>query len=150
MAKEQDSGKRIKPNPVVSKLLAAGADNAIALTGFVVPAGRDGYIRLFPGLNNMSRSIEIAESDIVATVELPKSGLGAVAIWVKRDAALHYHLVEKAESGAVRTQSGALTNVRRGGLRMKVRPAAPRDTCTCEYYCDGTQCVPCTSECLPQ
>lgn len=80
----------------------------------------------------MSRSIEIAESDIVASVELPKSGLGAVAIWVKRDAALQYNLTQSAESCAG---------------RMKVQSQA-RDTCTCEYYCDGTRCVPCTCNCL--
>ena len=75
----KDSGKSIKPNVVVSKLVEAGGENAITLTGFVGPAEREGYIRLFLGLNNMSRSIEIAEIDIVATVDLPKSGLGAVA-----------------------------------------------------------------------
>ncbi|MCX4821175.1 hypothetical protein OG883_14895 [Streptomyces sp. NBC_01142] len=157
MAKEKglgsDSGKRIETNPLVSRLLDAGSENAITLTGFLAPSGHEGHVRLFPGLNNMSRSIEIAESDIVATVELPKSGLGAVAVWVKRDAALHHRLTEKAEACAARTTgAGAgtgLTNVRRSGLRMKVRPEA-RDTCTCEYICDGTQCVPCTCECLAQ
>jgi hypothetical protein len=147
MANEQDSGKRITPNPLVSKLLEAGSETAVTLTGFVAPSGRPGYVRLFPGLDNMSKSIEIAESDIVATVDLPKSGLGAVAIWVKRDAALHHHLIETAASCAMRTQGGTLTNVQRGGLRMKVRSEA-RDTCTCEYYCDGTHCVPCTCQCL--
>jgi hypothetical protein len=148
MAKEPDSGKRFKTNALVSKLLEAGSENAITLTGFVTPAGREGYIRLILGLNNMSRSIEIAESDIVASVELPKSGLGAVAIWVKPDAALQHNLTMSAEC-AVRTKAGNLTNVRRGGLRMKVQSQA-RDVCTCEYYCDGTQCVPCTCQCLPR
>jgi hypothetical protein len=146
MANEPDSGKRFKTNALVSKLLEAGSENAIPLTGFVTPAGREGYIRLILGLNDMSRSIEIAESDIVASVELPKSGLGAVAIWVKPDAALQHNLTMSAEC-AVRTKAGNLTNVRRGGLRMKVQAQA-RDVCTCEYYCDGTQCVPCTCQCL--
>jgi hypothetical protein len=142
MAKEPAAGK-IKMNPLISRLLDAGTENAIALTGFVAPAGRKGYIRLFPALNNMSKSIEIAESDIVATVELPKSGLGAVAIWVKRDAALQHQLIERAD-----TQGGELTSVRRAGLRMKVPPQARAPTC--EYYCDGTHCVPCTCQCLAQ
>jgi hypothetical protein len=148
MANEPDSGKNFKTNALVSKLLEAGSENAITLTGFIAPAAREGYIRLILGLNNMSRSIEIAESDIVGSVELPKSGLGAVAIWVKPDAALQHNLTMSAEF-AVRTKAGNLTNVRRGGLRMKVQSQA-RDVCTCEYYCDGTRCVPCTSQCLPQ
>jgi hypothetical protein len=145
MAKEENSGKHIKPNALVSKIIDAGGENAITLTGFVAPAAREGYVRLFPGLNNMSKSIEIAEGDIVATFDLPKSDLGAVVILVKRDAALHYHLIESAESRV----TGAFSNVRRGGLRMRVR-LQPRDTCTCEIICDGTHCVPCTSQCLRQ
>jgi hypothetical protein len=149
MAKEPDSGKRIKLNPLFSKLLEAGGENGITLTGFVAPAGREGYIRLFLGLNNMSKSIEIAESDIIATVDLPKSGLGAVAILVKPDGTLHHHHIESAQSFAARPPGAPLTNIRRGGLRMRARPVA-RDTCTCEYYCDGTHCVPCTSTCVTQ
>jgi len=148
MANEPDSGKRFKTNALISKLLEAGSENAITLTGFIAPAGREGHIRLILGLNNMSRSIEIAESDIVGSVELPKSGLGAVAIWVKPDAALQHNLTMSAAC-AVPTKGGNLTNVRRGGLRMKVQSQA-RDVCTCEYYCDGTQCVPCTCNCLPR
>jgi hypothetical protein len=149
MAKEQGSGKRIKTNSLVARLLEAGSEDAVTLTGFVAPAGREGYIRLIPGLNNMSRSIEIAESDIVATTDLPKSGLGAVAIWVKRDAPIQFTLTKSAASCAVQAKKGELTEVRRGGLRMKVRTEA-RDVCTCEYYCDGTQCVPCTCNCVAQ
>ena len=148
MAKAENPGKSIKTNPLVARLLEAGSEDAITLTGFVAPAARDGYVRLFPGLHNLSRSIEIAESDIIATADLPKSSLGAVALWVKRSAAIQFNLRRSAESCAVRTKSAELlTEVQRGGLRMKVRPEA-RDTCTCEYFCDGTQCVPCTCNCL--
>ena len=147
MAKNDDSGKNLKPNALFSQLLDAGSENAVTLKGFIAPSGRDGFIRLFPGLSNMSRSIEIAETDIVATAELPKSGLGAVAILVKREASLHHHVIETAEAYAARMQRGTLNSVRRGGLRMRVQAQA-RDVCTCEYICDGTHCVPCTSRCL--
>ncbi len=148
MASEGDSDKRVETNELVSRLVHAGADNAISLTGFVTPSEREGWVRLFPGLRDMAESIEIAESDVIETVELPKSGLGAVAVWVRQDANIHHHRVEKVEAYLARTTaSGRLANVRRGGLRMRVR-AQSRDVCTCEYYCDGTQCVPCTSNCL--
>ncbi|MFC7265670.1 hypothetical protein [Streptomyces lutosisoli] len=150
MAKEPGVRKKPEVNAMVGGLVDAGSEEAVTLTGFVAASSRAGYVRLFTGLNNMSRSIEIAESDILASVELPKSGLGAVALWVKRDAALHHHIVETAASCATRTSSGGgFTTVRRGGLRMRVRPQA-RDVCTCDYICDGTQCVPCTCECLSQ
>ncbi|MFF0156067.1 hypothetical protein ACFYRY_00780 [Streptomyces sp. NPDC005263] len=150
MAQEPGVSKRARVNQVVAGLVDAGSEDTVTLTGFVTPSARKGHVRLFTGLNDMSRSIEIAESDIVASVELPKSGLGAVALYVKRDAALHHHVVETAESCADRRSSaGGFRTVRRGGLRMRVRPQT-NDVCTCEYFCDGTRCVPCTSQCLAQ
>lgn len=76
MAKKPDSGKRVMTNPLVSRLLEAGSENAITLTGFVAPAGRKGYIRLILGLNDMSRSIEIAESDICRASEIRSRSRG--------------------------------------------------------------------------
>lgn len=148
MASEGGSGKRVETNALVSRLVDAGAENAISLTGFLAPSERAGWVRLFPGLRDLGESVEIAESDVIETAELPKSSLGAVAVWVRQDANIHHHTVEKVEAYVARTTaSGRLANVRRGGLRMRVR-AQSRDVCTCEYYCDGTQCVPCTSNCL--
>jgi hypothetical protein len=147
MADTEGSGKNYKLNPLFSQL--ASSDDAITLRGFIAPSGRDGYIRLFNGLGSLSKSIEIAESDILATVDLPKSSLGAVAVLVKRQASLHHHLIETAESFSARKQNSTLNLVNRGGLRMRVKAQAS-DVCTCEIYCDGKHCVPCTSECLAQ
>jgi hypothetical protein len=148
MADAGDSRQDFDANPLVARLLDAGGETAIALTGFLAPSGREGYVRLFPGLDDMTRSIEIAESDVLQTVELPRSGLGAVAIWVRKDADIHHHRVEKLGAYVARSRAGrGLISMRRSGLGMRVRAQA-RDTCTCEYYCDGTQCVPCTSNCI--
>jgi hypothetical protein len=148
MADEGDSAAAFDTNPLVTRLLDAGGEGAVALTGFLAPSTREGYVRLFPGLDDMTRSIEIAERDVLHTVELPKSDLGAVAVWVRKDADIHHHRIEKLEVYVARsTAGGRLTSVRRSGLGMRVRAQA-RDVCTCEYYCDGTQCVPCTSNCL--
>lgn len=149
MTDEGDSRQGYDTNPFVTRLLDAGGESAISLTGFIAPSTRDGHVRLFPGLDDMTRSIEIAEQDVLQTVELPKSGLGAVAVWVRKDADIHHHRVEKLEAYVARSTAGrrGLTSVRRSGLGMRVRAQA-RDVCTCEYYCDGTQCVPCTSNCV--
>lgn len=149
MAKEPDSGKALKTNALVSRLLEAGSENAVAFTGFVAPSRREGHIKLIFRLNDLSGGIEIAESDIVATADLPKSSLGAVAVWVRRDAVISQTNSTSAQGAAFPRQNGALADVRRAGLRMKVRAQA-RDTCTCFIICDGTQCVPCTCQCLAQ
>lgn len=149
MAKEPDSGKALKTNALVSRLLEAGSENAVAFTGFVAPSRREGHIKLIFRLNDLSGGIEIAESDIVATADLPRSSLGAVAVWVRRDAVISQTNSTSAQGAAFPRQNGALADVRRAGLRMKVRSQA-RDTCTCFIICDGTQCVPCTCQCLAQ
>jgi hypothetical protein len=134
---------------LVSRLLEAGRENAVAFTGFVAPATREGHIRLIFRLNDLSGGIEIAEGDIVATADLPKSSLGAVAVWVRRDAVISHNTAKSAEASAFPKQNGTMADVRRAGLRMRVRAQA-RDTCTCVIICDGTQCVPCTCQCLAQ
>lgn len=149
MAKEPNSGNRLKTNPLVSRLLEAGSENAVAFTGFVGPATREGYVKLIFRLNDLSSGVEIAESDILASAELPKSSLGAVAVWVRRDAVISQNSAKRAEASAFPRRSGTMANVARAGLRMRVR-AQENDTCTCYIFCDGTQCVPCTCQCLAQ
>ncbi|WP_280301503.1 hypothetical protein [Nocardia neocaledoniensis] len=146
MAPDDVSEEALEPNPLVSRLLAADAESAITLIGFTGPAGREGFLRVFPMIHDMSRSIEVAKSDVLRVEKLQKSDFGAVAVWVRRTAELHHHLIEQGESYAARTRACMLRDVNRDGLRMKAReiPAEPRDVCTCEYYCDGTRCVPCT------
>ena len=149
MAKEPNTGKGLKTNTLVSRLLEAGSENAVAFTGFVAPATREGHIKLIFRLNDLSGGVEIAESDIVATAELPKSSLGAVAVWVRRDAVISQTSATSAQGAAFPRQSGTMADVRRAGLRMRVRGQA-RDTCSCIIICDGTHCVPCTCQCLAQ
>ena len=146
MAKDNEASDGLAPNPLVSELLESNADSSVMLRGFPALAGRSDFVRLFPNLDEMWRSIEIAEADILKSAKLPKSELGAVAIWVSRDAELHHHIIETASAWSERNRA-CLTEASRGGLKMKTRAMA-RDTCTCEYYCDGTRCVPCTSNCV--
>lgn len=150
MATTDEADDGLDPNPLVSRLLDVDADSAIMLMGFIGPADREEFTRLFPKMFDVSQSIDIARADILRVVKLPNSELGRVAIWVSRDADLHHHVIEKAESYSARTRAcleganrGGLEGVNRGGLRMKIR-SMDRDVCTCYYYCDGTQCVPCT------
>ena len=149
MAKDPDAERRLKTNALVSRLLDAGSENAVAFTGFVGQASRPGYVRLIFRLNDLAGGIEIAESDIVATAELPNSSLGAVAVWVKSDAVIKESSARPAAAVAFPRRSGAMTDIQRAGLRMRVRAQA-RDTCTCIIICDGTTCVPCTCQCLAQ
>ena len=150
MAKDPDAARRLKTNALVSRLLDSGSENAVAFTGFVGQASRPGHVRLIFRLNDLAGGIEIAESDIVATADLPNSSLGAVAIWVKPDAVINQISAKPAVAVAFPRRPGQMADIQRAGLRMRVRAQTRDDTCTCIIICDGTTCVPCTCQCLAQ
>jgi hypothetical protein len=68
----------LSENPLVTELIAQGAETSIMLRGFIGPSARDGYVRLYPKLQNLSDSVEIARSDVLHSVQAPQSALGAV------------------------------------------------------------------------
>ena len=145
IAKDPDAARRLKVNPLVSRLLDAGSQDAVAFTGFVGPASREGRMRLIFRLNDLAGGIEIAERDIVATADLPKSSLGAVAIWVRQDAVIDHRSAKQAAAASFPRRSGKMADVQRAGLRMKVRAQA-RDECdACMCIVD---CATCTCKCL--
>src|SRR5262249_7297832 len=133
------------------------------LRGFIGPAAREGYIRLYPRLQNLSDSIEIAQGDILHSVEVPQSALGAVILWVNKDAKISIHRVGVSEpivsqveklvnlrKGRVSPQHENLVELRRGRLRMRVRPQQNQSVCfshcmDCVSWCS---CSICESHCL--
>jgi hypothetical protein len=136
------AGKSLEENPLIAQLIAQGAETAMTLRGFVGRSARDGYIRLFPRIGNLADSVEIARSDIIHSVKAPRSTLGAVIVWVKRDAKISVH---KAPETSVQTPKD-LVELRKGRLRMRMRAPQARDplcfsTCMdCLSWCDCSIC----------
>ena len=126
MAKDPDAARRLKTNALVSRLLNAGSENAVAFTGFVGPASREGHVRLIFRLNDLAGGIEIAERDIIATADLPNSSLGAVAIWVKRDAVINQSSAKQAAAVAFPRRPGSMADIQRAGLRMRSKSPGAR------------------------
>jgi hypothetical protein len=83
-------------NPVLAKLVAAGAANAIPLRGYVGPSTTRGRVSLYPSLDDLSNSVEIASSDILHFEAAPESVLpyGGVIVWLKKDAEITRRRVE--------------------------------------------------------
>ncbi|MCZ8382105.1 hypothetical protein O6P37_24870 [Mycobacterium sp. CPCC 205372] len=145
---EGAEGKAFTPNPVFSRVLAAVGDGgAVALTGFVVESARQNFLRLLFGLDEKQASVEVSRDDVVEIAELSTFDLGASVVWVRRGALIHHGVTVPVEDFLARWRAGQQVTTRRSGLTMRTRSQA-RDTCTCEYYCDGTQCVPCTCNCV--
>ena len=133
-------------------MAATGNEGSIALTGFIIESDRSNYVRLVLGLDELSETLEIALDDVVEVVELSSYDLGASAVWVRRGAMVTHGITESVKDFLAQWRTDKQATVKRAGLRMRSAPLA-RDVCTCKYYCDGTQCVPCTCRCvrtLPQ
>src|SRR5437016_5850686 len=161
MAEKNGSDKTLRENPLVAQLIAQGAESAMALRGFVGPTTSDGYVCLYPRLHNLSHSIEIALADILHSVEAPQSVLGAVILWVKKDAKITIRRVGVSEAASLSADKFAglrkgpagtpppnLVELRRGRLRMRVRA---EQTPYCEIFCDCFIDPPTTTtdECEP-
>jgi len=141
MPKKSDD---IPENPLITALLARGAETATMLQGYVGSSRNDAYIRLYPTLSDLRRSIDIARSDILHFIESPRSGLGAIIVWVKKDAQMIISRVESSEATGRAPRSANYVDVKKGRLRMRVRvPRLRAGVCTSNCDTCGSSCVDC-------
>jgi hypothetical protein len=150
MAEKGDSKDALRENPLVARFIERGADTSTILRGFIGPAIRDGHVRLYPRLNNLSNSVEVAREDILHSIEAPQSALGAVILWVKKDAKISIHRAGTSEATNAPRENDI--ELRQGRLRMRVRPQQTNGLCfshcmDCVSWCS---CSLCSSLCRPQ
>jgi hypothetical protein len=142
--KADGGGEALAENPLITQLIKHGADEAITIRGFIGPTDRDGHIRLFPRIGNLGDSVEIARSDIIHAVKAPRSSLGAVIVWVKKDAKISVHRVNRRE--ATGPEPNSMVELRKGRLRMRMKSAQAREqvcfsVCMdCLSWCDCSIC----------
>jgi hypothetical protein len=159
--KSQSRSNNREPHALLGRLLAHGAGaDAHAFRGYIGPETRDGKVRLYPSLGDLTFSIEIAEADILESVAAPETLLphGGVVLWVKRDAEVVFHgsevttisvrslrhsggrpLAQPAQAvGSVEPRTGAarFVEVQRGRLQIRLRQGAAR-------YCASCSCSSC-------
>jgi hypothetical protein len=144
MAGKDASANNLRENPLLALLLKNGAQTAFSLRGFIGPAVGKDKIRLFPRLDNLSECVEIPKSAIIHSIKAPGSSLGAVILWVKKDATLTTLRMNEPDASA---QAGPqMEEVRKGRLRMRMRPQEARDpicfsVCMdCISWCDCSIC----------
>jgi len=154
----------IAEHPLLSKL-GAEAGNVMSLRGYVGATTQEGHVRLYPSLDDLSKSVEIPSTDIIHTAEATDSvPPGAMILWIKKGAEVTYHRVESAKTsaralpraflgGGARAESappeiaaGDVVEVNRGRLRILVR--RQRDE-SCSSRCSVCQsrCQVCQSRC---
>lgn len=150
MAKAADKNPEFEENPLIAELLARGAENARVLQGFIGPSRDSDHITLYQSLDRLGDTVEIRREDVLHSVKSPRSGLGAVILWVNQDAPLSVRRTQ-ADDRKPTAGPGSLREVAKGRLRMRMRPvAATEEVCfsvcmDCLSWCD---CSICTS--MPQ
>jgi hypothetical protein len=144
MPDEDASAKNLRENPLVATLLAQGVQSAVKLRGFVGPSPHADRIRLFPRLDNLSECVEIPRAAVIHSLKAPGSALGAVIIWVRKDATLT--TLRLSETAAPAQAGPQMEEVRKGRLRMRMRRQQADDpicfsVCMdCISWCDCSIC----------
>jgi len=152
----------LKEEPILSRLRDKPGEPPAGLTSFVGLLGRSpkpGYWLLYLNLD-MSRSVEIAESDIVHAEKLspeqsPFGGLGGTRVFVKRDAHVTHNATQTHKASETAPDEFDL-DVRLGAEAQARSPRRPREQwlvppktpnthglCggTPNDYTDGVRCV---------
>jgi len=143
MADETGPGAEIPENQLVARLISAGAANATALRGYFGPTTTEGRVTLYPSLDDLSESFEIARDDILAFEAAPDSVLpnGGMIVWVKKDAEVTHRRAQ-----TVKIQAQNLAEVRKGRLRI-LMPVPNQLWPVCRSRC-FPGCLRCQSRCL--
>jgi hypothetical protein len=165
MANQQPDDRHLRAHPLLSQLLKVGP-NVRAFRGYVGPEKDEGRVMLYQSLGDLSFSIEIKKSDIVASAAAPETLLphGGTVIWVKPDAEVVCHGdrintvaarrpqqaaapdVSPATVHETQTAAGRLVEVQRGRLNIQLRPRVASSCASCS--CSSCETHPsCTSEC---
>jgi hypothetical protein len=152
MSSEASWEAKIQDHPLLSKLIREGAADSMTYWGYVGPSRTEGVVTLYPSLENLEDSIEIASADILHVEDVPETILlfGAKVIWVKRDAKVTRRHVGTAESvGTTEAEGtaapkGNVVEVRKGRLHMQVRTQGRSSDC----HSPCATCRSCSSVCI--
>jgi hypothetical protein len=157
----QKRDDHLSAHPLLNRLLEAGP-NLRAFRGYVGPNKDNERVRLYPSLGDLSFSIEVNKSDIVASAPAPESLLphGGTVIWVKPDAEIVCHgdrintvAARRPRQAAASSanvhemqKAGGLVEVQTGRLNIQLRPRVMSSCASCS--CSSCETHPsCTSNC---
>ncbi|MFE2959534.1 hypothetical protein [Nocardia tengchongensis] len=149
MAKSTGKQPEIRENALVAELLARGVENARVLEGFVGPSHDERYVTLYQDLRRLGDSVDIVRDDILHAMEVPRSSLGAVVLWIKDDTQIS---VRRTETDAAPTSGpGSMQEVTKGRLHMQMRTKHSSDCMSvCMDCLSWCSCSICQSHCKAQ
>lgn len=146
----------ISINSELARLVANGVDvdGVIALTGYVGASPNEEVLRMYPGLEDLSVSIDIPKRDILRTMDAPTSttAVGGVVIWVLRTTGVTLRRTRTVSTTAQQatgflagraldpTDAGRVASQVGDRLNLQVSPRRAQ----------GRSCWPCFSTCWSQ
>jgi hypothetical protein len=138
MANAPDPRAQTPVHPTLQKLVGerAGLADAFTLWGYIGPSEKADRITLFPNLDDLSESFELASSDVLTVEDAPEAQLpkGGKVLWVKGSAEITHRNTRTAKDHV---------ELRRGRLRIQMRRRLPR----VEEVCQTFNCQTCNSNC---
>jgi hypothetical protein len=161
-AKKSEDNHNFPIQAELARLDAEGVDIAgvIALLGYIGPSPKEGVVRLHPRLGDLSVSIDIDATSILATREAPATALplGGVIVWVSRTADVTFRRTRTVSATALQVKrffgaspaAQASSSDPSDRLNIRVRPDVPPvyecDVCTSKECGGQSHCLPpCTS-----
>jgi hypothetical protein len=165
MAETAPGDHEFSMHPELARMTAEGVDVAevIALAGYVGASGKQELVRLHPELDDMSVSIDIAKSDILAIRDAPAPTmpLGGVIVWLARTADVTFRRTRTVSSTAQQVRrffdAGSVlepNNPERAVDRLNIQMGPTFRAKVPPVYIPPDQCAVCTSKncsshCLP-
>jgi hypothetical protein len=135
MADDGQSDDGLTPLPVIVQLVGdrSGLSNAMMLRGYIGPSTSGDRITVFPTLDDLSQSFELARADVLAFIEAPEALLpnGGKVIWVRSDAVITQRNTKTAQQ---------FVQMRKGRLSITMlRRLGENDVCLSRF----DDCAPC-------
>ncbi|NUP04023.1 MAG: hypothetical protein HOW71_05590 [Nonomuraea sp.] len=141
-------------HPLLVKLLQEGNPDTMTLWGYVGPPKQDGFVTLYPSLEDLSSAIEIPSKDVLHMEDVPESILlfGAKVLWVRRDATVVRRQAGTAEESATAETVEDTSEIRAGRLHLRVKTerAGPHSPCATCRDCSSVCISSCRKKSLPE
>lgn len=139
MADDGQSDESLTPLRVIEQLVGeqSGLSNAMMLRGYIGTSTSEDRITVFPTLDDLSQSFELARADVLAFTEAPEALLpnGGKVIWVRSDAVITQRNTKTAQQ---------FVQMRRGRLSITMlRRLGESDVCMSFDGCGGCGCGAC-------
>ncbi len=144
-----ESTDKLLRHKLLEKVNEGRTSDLTTLKGYVGPAEKKGFVRIYSSLEDLGESVEVAEDDIVHHESVTQAGLpdGAVMLWLKPETKVSVRRERSKEAIGVSRYLKEEELVR-GRVRIVI-PGGGLQSQVCQSVCKVCQsvCKVCQSVC---